>query len=154
MFRQQAAVSQSTDWSKLNSTLYAVTFLAQQGGKVRSCVYCLESDHVEEDCSLAPKQQSLGGKRENVYNTPANRDQAAAPPSRQRQVCFAWNEGRCQYPYCRFRCHRVYGPAQFSVRRTIFLRSPPGPNSLGNTVRLKYCTSREYSPGEEADSIP
>ena len=31
---------------------------------------------------------------------------------------------------------------------------PPGPNSLGNTVRLKYCTSREYSPGEEADSIP
>ena len=31
---------------------------------------------------------------------------------------------------------------------------PPGPYSLGNTVRLKYCTSREYSPGEEADSIP
>ena len=39
MFRQQAAASQSTDWSKLNSTLYAVTFLAQQGGKVRSCAY-------------------------------------------------------------------------------------------------------------------
>ena len=31
---------------------------------------------------------------------------------------------------------------------------PPGPNSLRNTVRLKYCTSREYSPGEEADSNP
>ena len=61
----------------------------------------------------------------------------------------------------RSRCHRVYGPAQFPVGRTVFPREygpppppPLGPNSLGNTVRLKYCTSREYSPGEEADSIP
>ena len=35
LFRQQAAVSNSMDWSKLNSSLYALTFLAQQG--VRSC---------------------------------------------------------------------------------------------------------------------
>eukprot|EP00731_Ephydatia_muelleri_P012358 Em0006g1252a len=41
MFRQQAAVLQSTDWSKLNSTLYAVTFLAQQGGE--GAVVCLLS---------------------------------------------------------------------------------------------------------------
>ena len=46
LFRQQAAVS-SMDWSKLNSTLYAMTFLAQQGvQKVRSCLLCLESDHA------------------------------------------------------------------------------------------------------------
>ena len=133
MFRQQAAVSQSTDWSKLNSTLYAVTFLAQQGGKVRSCVYCLESDHVEEDCSLAPKQQSLGGKRENVYNTPANRDQAAAPPSRQRQVCFAWNEGRCQYPYCRFRhvCIRCQGDHRVTQCRQQSVQSHRGSGGSG-----------------------
>ena len=92
MFRQQAA-------SKINSTLYAVTFLAQQGGKVRSCSYCPESDHGEEECSLAPKPQSTGGKREN---TQTYRDQTAAAPHRQRQVCFAWNEGRLPVPVLSF----------------------------------------------------
>ena len=45
----------------------------------------------------------------------------------------------------------IFGPAdRIPLGNTV----PPGPNSLGNTVRVKYCTSREYSPGEEADSIP
>ena len=41
MFHQQAA---AVDWSKLNPTLYAVTFFTQSGtGK--NCVLCMESDH-------------------------------------------------------------------------------------------------------------
>ena len=52
MFRQQAAGNLDVDWSKLNPTLYAVTFLAQSGSG-RNCVLCMESDHSEEDCALA-----------------------------------------------------------------------------------------------------
>ena len=52
MFRQQAAGNPEVDWSKLNPTLYAVTFLAQSGSG-RNCVLCMESDHSEEDCALA-----------------------------------------------------------------------------------------------------
>ena len=48
MFRQQAAV-RVTDWSKLNSSLYATTFLQQQNGRGRT-------DHMSNDCSLAPLQ--------------------------------------------------------------------------------------------------
>ena len=36
MFRQQAATSNTVDWSQLISTLYAVTYLAQQGNRTRS----------------------------------------------------------------------------------------------------------------------
>ena len=52
MFRQQAALDPAVDWSKINSTLYAVSFVAQPGTRVRSCSLCMESDHREEDCSL------------------------------------------------------------------------------------------------------
>ena len=44
MFRQQAAGNQDVDRSKLNPTLYSVTFLAQAGSG-RNCVLCMESDH-------------------------------------------------------------------------------------------------------------
>ena len=54
------------------------------------------------------------------------------------------------------RVYRIRSGAMFGPGDRIPLGNtvPPGPKSLGNTVRLKYCTSREYSPGEEADSIP
>ena len=57
MFRQHAAnMGADTDWSKLNNSLYAVTFLAQQNGRGRTCEYCLESDHVAAECALAPSR--------------------------------------------------------------------------------------------------
>ena len=48
MFRQQAAGNLDVDWSKLNPTLYTVTFLAQSGSG-RNCVLCMESDHMWSD---------------------------------------------------------------------------------------------------------
>lgn len=41
MFRQQAASSPGLDWSQLNSSLFAVTFLAQQNGRGKTCRFCL-----------------------------------------------------------------------------------------------------------------
>ena len=45
MFRHLAATMPSTDWGQLNSALYAVTFMAQQNGRGKTCQYCLETDH-------------------------------------------------------------------------------------------------------------
>ena len=45
-FRQQVVGNQSADWSKLNQSLYAVTFVAQgEREKCKNCMLCLESDH-------------------------------------------------------------------------------------------------------------
>ena len=49
MFGQQAALNPAVDWSKINSALYAVSFVVQQGSRVRSCSLCMESDHREEE---------------------------------------------------------------------------------------------------------
>ena len=56
MFRQQAAHAPGTDWSKLNTSLYTVTFMAQHNGRGRTCQHCLETDHDGADCALAPSQ--------------------------------------------------------------------------------------------------
>ena len=49
MFRQLAAADPSTDWSCLNPTLYATTFLAQQSGGKKICNLCMGADHGPEE---------------------------------------------------------------------------------------------------------
>ena len=66
MFRQQAATSNTVDWSQLNSTLYAVTFLAQQGNRTRPCALCMESDHREDECSLGSDDHPVSVKRDGA----------------------------------------------------------------------------------------
>ena len=56
-FRQQAAGNQAVDWSKINSSIYATTFLAQSTGKGTSCDHCTETDHTSEACAAAPVQE-------------------------------------------------------------------------------------------------
>ena len=41
--------NEAADWSQLNQSLYAVTFVAQGNHeRGKSCVLCLESDYTEE----------------------------------------------------------------------------------------------------------
>ena len=54
MFHQQAAGDDTADWSKINSSLYAVSFLAQSV-KAKSCSLCMEADHSEDNCTGSPK---------------------------------------------------------------------------------------------------
>ena len=56
MFRQLAATDDTIDWSRLNPSLYATTFMVQQGGGSRICHLCMGADHVQDDCALAPLQ--------------------------------------------------------------------------------------------------
>ena len=56
MFCRHAATGgKDVDWLQLNNSLYAETFLAQQNGKGRTCLHCLEMDHQAAECALAPK---------------------------------------------------------------------------------------------------
>ena len=53
MVRQQAAGDMSTDWSKLNSSLYASTLLACANGSGKSCSHSLMTDHTVGECVAA-----------------------------------------------------------------------------------------------------
>ena len=105
MFRQQVASDLKSDWSKLNSPLYAVTFLAQQNGKGKSCLYCLETDHSASECALAP------AKPQHPPNQDTKKDNNRAKFERSPKVCYSWNDGRCAVPYCRYRhvCAKCQG---------------------------------------------
>ena len=70
MFRQQVSNDPKSDWSKLNSSLYAVTFLAQQNGKGKGCLYCLETDHTAPECALAPSKPQQVQKEESKSAVP------------------------------------------------------------------------------------
>ena len=62
-FTQQVVGDEHADYSCLNQSLYAVTFIAQ-GERDRgwSCIICLESDHTEEQCALyIPSHKSAPG---------------------------------------------------------------------------------------------
>ena len=101
MFRQQAASAVDLEWSKVNNSLFSVTFLAQGSGRGKACKFCQETDHGPDVCALAPRKTSLG-ETASGEKKPASRDGWSWRPKAER-VCYSWNEGRCVYhPYCRF----------------------------------------------------
>ena len=99
-FRQQAVGDDSLDWSKLNQSLYAVTFIAQgERDKATCCTLCLESDHPNERCALysPPLKSSVSARKERA---PVEmREQSRS----KRPACFAWNQGECHFQSCKYR---------------------------------------------------
>lgn len=122
MFRQQVAGRLDVDWSRLNSTLYAVTFLAQAGAG-KTCPLCLESDHREEECALAKARPALlpkaGPSREAA--TTGEPGSGRFGRSKTRMICFAWNQGECKFPFCRYRhvCVRCLGDHRITQCRAV-----------------------------------
>ena len=107
-FRQQVVGNQSADWSKLNQSLYAVTFVAQgEREKCKNCMLCLESDHTEEQCALyvppqkAPKLANPG--RRSANDQTSAESSMSRSRSGSRMACFAWNQGECRFPACKYR---------------------------------------------------
>ena len=98
MFRQQVANTPTADWSKLNSSLYAVNFLANQNGRSKTCQYCLETDHLSGDCALAPVTQPSP-----TQGRGRNRLERGDRRGRSNKICYSWNDGRCAVPYCDYR---------------------------------------------------
>ena len=106
----------SADWSKLNRSLYAVTFITQgDRERGRSCAICLESDHTEEQCALySSASKSAADRKEKPSSERGSKGKEspsgqAKPPS--KMACFAWNQSQCRYPACKYRhvCTRCGG---------------------------------------------
>ena len=101
-FRQQVSSFSAVDFSRINQSLYATTFLAYGGGgRQKVCPDCLMSDHAYEDCALHPNRtapvvqmREVGGVHHKGQEVRRKRERA--------YTCFAWNEGRCTYVKCRY----------------------------------------------------
>ena len=116
-FCQQVVGNESADWSRLNQSLYAVTFVTQgERERRRSCVLCLESDHAEEQCALyTPPPKSVGSSKKFVgdHVPSESRDAVVTPRGKgsSRMACFARTQGECRFPACKYRhvCVRCSG---------------------------------------------
>ena len=101
MFRQLAATDEKTDWSRLNPSLFATTFLAQQGTGGKICQLCMGADHMQDECALAPLQAKapkgpLPDARDSRPGGHSNTTLVPRDPRNRRrsdQACYSWNEG-------------------------------------------------------------
>ncbi len=108
-FRQQITDFEGTDFSKLNQSLYLTTFAAH-AGKGRSCGYCMLADHSQEECALRPQHTNRESSRREERREPG-KEREERGRQRRRGACFAWNDGNCALPYCRFEhvCSKCFG---------------------------------------------
>ena len=81
-FRQQAACNPKADWSKINSSLYALTFTSKANGRGKCCQFCLEADHTGADCALSPTQRPDWQERQRStgLGLPAKSPEKGADP--------------------------------------------------------------------------
>ena len=71
-FRQQVAGDPSADWSSLNTSLYAVTVLAQGGRGGQSCTTCMESDHSQHECTISHQRSKSPATKKHGLFTPSH----------------------------------------------------------------------------------
>ena len=101
-FRQKVAGDPEADWSCLNTLLYAVTFLGQGGKGGQSCTTCMETDHTQY---VSRHRSQLPTLAKRAYLS-SSREPVTADRGKCRSTgtsCFAWTQGECQYPQCRYR---------------------------------------------------
>ena len=133
MFRQQASLAPACDWSKLNNSLYSVTFMAQQNGRGRTCTLCLETDHAAVDCALAPAYRpNRQGGREFDRNYRGHGDYRGHN-ERSERICYSWNDSRCSMPYCRYRhvCAKCHSSDHKAIHCSAYPAQKSGPNNAG-----------------------
>ena len=113
-FWQQIVSIESAEFRKLNQALYATTFLAN-GIVGHFCGSCLQTNHSQEDCALNPARvvQVVRLREPSRERREGGRTGEHSTKRRRRGACYAWNDGRCSFPNCRFdhiclRCHREH----------------------------------------------
>ena len=128
-FRQQVVGNEAADWSRLNQSLYAVTFITQgDRDKSRSCVVCLESDHTEEQCALySPPRKSVTAPRrvgaDRMLGESRDSQMSNRTKGSSKMTCFAWNQGDCRYPACKYRHICVRCSGDHRITRCPWVRS-------------------------------
>lgn len=83
-FRQDAASTPHTPWSRMDSALWSLAFTGR--ARTSRCCYCFSLTHRSPDCDLSP-------------DLPTQLNQSS------RKICFRWNESpnpQCTFPNCKF----------------------------------------------------
>ena len=88
LFRQQAALDPSLDWTVLQPSLVSSTILGHRPGSGMFCTICQGFDHLPAQCAMAYLQHPMRseGGRQTLRSSPAD------------MVCWSWNEGACTFP--------------------------------------------------------
>ena len=107
-FRQQAASRDNADFSRLNQSLYATTFLAY-GNRKQSCPNCMLSDHTVQECALYIPRPSPAAGMHISYQEKHSRNFDERPTRGEvkrkrfkRGPCYAWNVGMCMAQQCQW----------------------------------------------------
>ena len=103
--------------------------------KAVGCTLCLESDHPNELCALySPPTKSSNFVRRD-WAPAETREQ-----SRNKLVCFAWNQGDCRFQSCKYRhvCVKCAGDHRITQcssvrgeRGECDSKTPRGPRTRG-----------------------
>ena len=121
--------NEAADWSRLNQSLYAVTFISQgDRDKSKSCVVCLESDHTDEQCALysLPIKSAASSRRvgsDRVSGESRDSQMSNRAKGLGKMACFAWNQGDCRFPACKYRHICVRCSGDHCITRCPWVRS-------------------------------
>ena len=91
-FRQNAAATTESCWSKIDPTLWNKAFAGQ--AKATRCKHCFSLTHTAEECDWAPTPST---------NKPT--PTVKPNPARSLQVCYEWNHNpspSCPFPGCKY----------------------------------------------------
>ena len=93
-FRQEAAErNQTSDWARIDSSLFAQCFTGQAKSSESWCKSCHSLDHLSDACPLRPP--------------PPKRPKAASSRSQDSEICRRFNTGNGGCPFG-VRCHYAH----------------------------------------------
>ena len=103
-FRQHISLMEASHQQNYQR-VYSTTILSY-GVKGQFCQRCVQSNHTHEECALHPNRavpvicikESVGTGGGEEARLPRSQDLKRP----YRGACFAWNNGRCTAPFCRF----------------------------------------------------
>ena len=129
VFRQNAANNPDADWSRLDASLHASTFLAHRSDTAGLfCPLCFGTDHSRRDCAMrsfsAPSSTGSGSGFQN-----------RSPSFSRVPICKQWNWGNCTRLACHYRHSCLTCPGGFhraidcpaTKPGSAFKRSRPAP---------------------------
>lgn len=121
-YRREALSRRDLNWSALDSRLYSEAFTGRAKAVLR-CRHCLGEGHVSTACPASPFSP-------DQFPAHSSRSGAAPKYPEGKEPCRKYNDGRCTYPYCRYRhvckecslphpwisCHRNPSAPQYKNR--------------------------------------
>jgi hypothetical protein len=137
-YRRHAANVGNRQWSRINPSMYAVSFTGKAQASPR-CELCASVFHLSRDCPFSTKTE-MEKTLEAVLSACSNRAGGSGAPANpgsvvreSNEVCRKWNEERCNYQWCRYRhvcleCGGVHPVKHCPSERK---RANPGPASQG-----------------------